>query len=311
MAARRASSLPLRMERVVTALERAMAAVGAGPGPGEVHALRVALKRVRSLVRLARRTPGCRTPKRLRRRLDRLFKVAGRVRDRQVLLELLATEAPTGRTAARARRRLADGAPQADERLFRTVRRQGHLIDELRKALVPGLGRLSPAAWRQALSKAINDDLRDAAEHLHRDEAADALHTVRKRIKHAVHALDLWPDRPLPRALASLRRRCRSAQQLLGTRQDLVLLRELLGGRAKDRNTDAVLAERMATRLQRMDRRMRIELNALLPEGADHFVPSTRSSSAFRPKRKTASAGRVAAGRSTVTVKPASRRRSM
>lgn len=311
MAARRASSLPLRMERVVTALERAMAAVGAHPGPEEVHALRVALKRARSLVCLARRTPGCRTPKRLRRHLDRLFKVAGRVRDRQVLLDLLANEAPAGRATDRARGRLEADAPQADDRLQRTLLRQGHLVDELRKALVPGLGRLSPSAWRHALLKAINDDLRDAAEHLHRDDGADALHMVRKRIKHAVHALDLWPDRPLPRALASLRRRCRSAQQLLGTRQDLVLLRELLSGRAKDRNTDAVVAERMAARLQRMDRRVRGELNALLPEGADHFVPSTRSSSAFRPKRKTTSAGRVAAGRSTVTVKPPSRRRSM
>ncbi len=298
------------MERVVTALERAMAAADASPGPVEVHALRVVLKRARSLIRLARRTPGCRTPKRLRRHLDRLFKVAGRVRDRQVLLDLLATEAPTGRTAARARRRLADGAPQADERLLRTLQRRGHLVDELRKALVPGLGRLSPSAWRHALGKAINDDLRDAAEHLHHDDAADALHTVRKRIKHAVHALDLWPDRPLPRAQASLRRRCRNAQQLLGTRQDLVLLCHLFRGRPKDRNSDAVLAGRMTARLHRMERHVRRELQELLPEGLDHFVPSTRSSSALRPKRKTASAGRLAAGRSTVTVKPAARRRS-
>ena len=291
-------------------LDRALAAAIASPGPEEVHALRVALKRVRSLLRLARHTPGCRGPKRIRRRLDRLFRHAGRVRDRHVLLELL-TQEPRSRTSTGAlRKRLMDKAPRADERLHRTLLRQQHVVDDVRTALADGPGRLSPPAWRHALATAIGNDLRDAAEHLHRDGAADALHTVRKRIKHVVHALDLWPDRPVPRELARWRRRCRAAQQLLGTRQDLVMLHDLLcDGRGRS-DADAALTRRVTARLHRMDRRVRIELNTLLPEKGVHFVPSTRSSSALRPKRKTASAGRVSAGRSTVTVKPAARRRS-
>ena len=298
------------MDRVVQDLDRALAATIASPGPEEVHALRVALKRVRSLLRLARHTPGCGTPKRLRRRLDRLFDVAGRVRDRHVLLALLANEVPSRTSIGHFRTRLMKDAPKADDRLQRALRRHERRGEEVHAALAGGLGRSGPAAWRRALNKAINIDLRDAAEHLHRDDAADALHTVRKRIKHVVHALDLWPDRPLPRALVRLRQRCRGAEQLLGTRQDLVMLRDLLTGTRKGHAADPVLAARVTARLHRMERRVRSELNALLPEGADHFVPSTRSSSALRPKRKTASAGRVAAGRSTVTVKPAARRRS-
>lgn len=298
------------MDRVVQDLDRALAATIASPGPEEVHALRVALKRVRSLLRLARHTPGCGTPKRLRRRLDRLFDVAGRVRDRHVLLALLANEVPSRTSIGHFRTRLMKDAPKADDRLQRALRRHERMVEEVRGALTGGLGRSGPAAWRRALEKAIDTDLRDAAEHLHRDDAADALHTVRKRIKHVVHAIDLWPDRPLPRALVRLRQRCRGAEQLLGTRQDLVMLRDLLTGTRKGHAADPVLAARVTARLHRMERRVRSELNALLPEGADHFVPSTRSSSALRPKRKTASAGRVAAGRSTVTVKPAARRRS-
>ncbi|MCC6402289.1 MAG: CHAD domain-containing protein [Flavobacteriales bacterium] len=301
---------PPAVDRVVQDLDRALAATIASPGPEEVHALRVALKRVRSLLRLGRHTPGCRTPERIRRRLDRLFELAGRVRDRHVLLALLANEVPTRTSFALFRKRLMKDAPKADARLQRALRRHERVVEEVHTALADGLGRSGPAAWRRALVKAIDTDLRDASEHLHRDDAADALHTVRKRIKHVVHALDLWPDHPVPRELARLRQRCRTAQQLLGTRQDLVMLHDLLTGARKGHAADPVLAARVTARLHRMERRVRSELNALLPEGVDHFVPSTRSSSAFRPKRKTASAGRVAAGRSTVTVKPAARRRS-
>ena len=146
---------PPAVDRVVQDLDRALAATIASPGPEEVHALRVALKRVRSLLRLGRHTPGCRTPERIRRRLDRLFELAGRVRDRHVLLALLANEVPTRTSFALFRKRLMKDAPKADARLQRALRRHERVVEEVHTALADGLGRSGPAAWRRALVKAM------------------------------------------------------------------------------------------------------------------------------------------------------------
>lgn len=309
MASLRERVLPPEVEAMLNTLNTAIVAALERPAEDEVHRLRVALKRVRSLMRLARRTTGGRHRK-TRERLDVLFLRAGRVRDRHVLIALLARERSGGIAVIKARRHLGAHADRDQVRLHRHLERSADLVAEVRATIARELGPLSPSSWRGVVRRMVRADLLDATDHLHHDPAPEALHTVRKRLKHVLHAIDLWPQRPLPQELVRIRRLGKRAQALLGNRQDLVLLLGLFRCAAsRDRGEDGPI-ERVKARLHRADRKVRTDLQALLPERRDHLVASTSSSSALRPKRKTSAAGQRAPARSADTVKPAARRRS-
>ncbi|MBI3048712.1 MAG: CHAD domain-containing protein [Acidobacteria bacterium] len=238
----------------VRALARALPAAQEG-APAAVHRARVATRRLRELLPLVH--PGSRG-RRLRRKVRRLTRALGPVRELDVALETLgglAGEAPRAAVARlkqvlrQERRRLHDAMAREVQRVdFDTLRRQAiHAARSQR--------RLDAAA--RAARRAVR--LRSAIESAGSIYLPDRLHEVRIAVKKLRYALELVRHVEGSRAVARLRR-LKEAQDLLGRMHDLDVLVARVRALQGSANAPTL---RLSSDLDRLVRRLETECRQL------------------------------------------------
>jgi CHAD domain-containing protein len=233
--------------------------VRVGEDPEGVHQARVATRRLRSDLRTFRPVVDTDWSEPLRRELRWLGELLGRVRDADVLLELLATKAETLTDDER-------GHAQALTERLRAMRERDRtmLVDAMRTdrytALLDDLveaarsPRVEAGVRRARATKVAGKLVRRPAKRLREqvrrlpDVPADAeLHEVRKRAKQARYALEAIAPLAGKRA-GRAAQRAADLQGVLGDHQDAVVAREWLHEAARDcADTEtAFVAGRMA-----------------------------------------------------------------
>jgi exopolyphosphatase/guanosine-5'-triphosphate,3'-diphosphate pyrophosphatase len=178
-------------------LARRVHKVGEGKAASvfKIHQLRVLCRRVQAALDLA--TPAM--PARVSRALDRVRRAAGRVRDADVLAELVAKEPDVDATSAGIaglRRWAATRAARSRVALARVARAECKRIDELSKKLagVRAQGERAPVsagdghAWREPLGRLVR-----AAELVGRSDLRDVdqLHELRIALKRVRYSVEL------------------------------------------------------------------------------------------------------------------------
>lgn len=208
--------------------------------PGEIHDLRVALRRLRvglSVLRASSSTlRGIDRPRRLDAALRRLLHRLGPLRDWDVLGHKLATasasmcgtEAKTLRKplARRRKRRLRKVQHELDAHRSRRVRKQ---LLKLRRHLDASLAAASPTRSRRAFRALAGATLGPRLENIQRHVATldpadeDALHRLRVQLKKLRYAAELFaPLFPTART-ATFLRQVESVQAVLGQAHDAAI----------------------------------------------------------------------------------------
>lgn len=251
-----ALSVALLRQRLVSLLQ-AMPAAQAGDETS-VHQARVASRRLRQALPLLGVRADADALDRADKRVRRITRALGPVRELDVTLLLLAELSQKNAAPARAIARVR--AAVAEERLER--RREmlevikPSKLDKLRKRLVRvaaptshpvGKGNALAEAQAQGAARALA--LRDAIEHAGGIYLADRLHRVRVAAKKLRYALEIQRELTKSRSTAQLNR-LKTQQDLLGRMHDL----EILIDRA--RGVQATLTPR--------DRRGMAELRTLI-----------------------------------------------
>jgi CHAD domain-containing protein len=233
--------------RLPPAIEALRGDVDGGEDPREaLHQLRVGTRRLRAFVSLFAAALGDKRARRLRRRLRRITRAAGEVRQWDAHLELLEpvlarTEDSLSRAAiehvvdgiGRERTAAAERAAKILERARRVA-----LADELEQALDVVNARLLRAGAQAGplVRPWVADRMRVAAERageaVH-DEDIDRLHQVRIAAKRVRYVLEL--TRPaLDERQLQLRRLAKRSQQAIGRHHDEALLEHLFATRRDD-----------------------------------------------------------------------------
>lgn len=212
--------------------------------PDAVHRMRVAARRLRSVLRTYRRVLDRAVTDPLRAELDALGDVLGPARDAEVLqarLAALVAEQERELVLGPVERRLRDRA-----RVERRAARDavvGHLGSERYLRLLDDLDALlAVPPWRprarakagKVLPRAVAKVWRDAVGRVERvDRAADdgardaALHEVRKAVRHVRYAAELAAP-ALGKPVARFAARVEDVQDALGEHQDGVVARQAL-----------------------------------------------------------------------------------
>ena len=251
-----ALSVALLRQRLVSMLQ-AMPAAQAGDETS-VHQARVASRRLRQTLPLLGVHTDAHALDRADKRVRRITRALGPVRELDVTLLLLGELTQKGAAPARAIARVR--AAVADERLKRRRDMLAAItpskLDKLRKRLVRvaapttrpiAKGSTLTEARAQAARRAV--ELRDAIDHAGGIYLADRLHRVRVAAKKLRYALEIQRELTKSRSTAQLNR-LKTQQDLLGRMHDL----EILIDRA--RGVQGALAPR--------DRRGMAELKALV-----------------------------------------------
>jgi len=220
-----------------------------GRDPESLHDMRVAVRRLRALLRAGRELVATDTAE-LDRRLKQLGRVLGEVRDLDVLLARFEAEAAElgGEDAARGEELL--GALRTERscsrsRLLAALRSDEYLalLDDTARA-IDELEPSGSAATLDELADKPSAKLRKAVRKLPENPADEELHAVRKKGKRARYAAEL-PDR------TKVVKRAKKLQDVLGEHQDAVVaaerLRELAAGSAPEQ---ALVAGRLVEREQ-------------------------------------------------------------
>ncbi|HEY7037477.1 MAG TPA: CHAD domain-containing protein [Methylomirabilota bacterium] len=229
--------------------------------PEDVHQMRVAVRRLRAILRASRSLFAQDWVEDLRRELEWLGAALGRVRDLDVLSAYLHSQLrtrPPGGGVARRRlgRRLASDRDRAAAALRAALdgRRYARLLSRLDVALVspPFQADSAPLADRAAAEFA---KLRKAVKKLPKHPSAEELHQIRIKVKHARYAAEL--AQPLVgRRAERFIDKAKRLQDILGEHQDAViadayvrrarggspgarLLAKWLGARQHDRREEA------------------------------------------------------------------------
>lgn len=221
---------------------------------GAIHDLRVASRRLRAFGIVFAGILGARSHARLEKRLKRVAKIAGAVRDLDVQVQALGARARgAGSELTRAclehllealdleRRRAAS---KAEKRLRKVD------LDSLSSALASAAREVtrhlaSTTAERRYAAEVLGALVESAAERVPPDdgaEHAERLHRLRISIKELRYALELF-EPLLGSRYALLYERATAAQELLGTHHDLAVLGELLerhGGELEQRGRVAL-----------------------------------------------------------------------
>jgi CHAD domain-containing protein len=218
-----------RLREQLREIERHDPGTRLGRDPESLHDMRVAVRRLRALLRAGKRLTAADTGE-LDARLKWLGCVLGDVRDLDVLLARLDAQAPELGTVDAEQARallvgLRDDRSRARRRLLTALRSDRYL------ALLDDTGRtieeLAPGGTDASLDEVAAKrfhKLRKAVRGLPKDPADDELHSVRKKGKRARYAAELagW-TKPVQRA--------KKLQDVLGEHQDSVVaavrLREL------------------------------------------------------------------------------------
>jgi CHAD domain-containing protein len=251
-----ALSVALLKQRLVSMLT-AMPAAQAGDETS-VHQARVASRRLRQALPLLGVHADDEAIDRAGKRVRRITRALGPVRELDVTLLLLGELSRNGAAPERAIARVR--AAVAEERLERRRAMLAAItpskLDKLRKRLVRvAAPDSSPVARRSALAEAHTQaarraaDLRDAIEHAGGIYLADRLHRVRVAAKKLRYALEIQRELTRSRSTAHLNR-LRAQQDLLGRMHDL----EILIDHARE----------VQTALNPRDRRGMAELKALI-----------------------------------------------
>jgi CHAD domain-containing protein len=203
-----------------------------GKDPEALHQLRVATRRARSLLRAARGLVAPDWAEPLRTELGWLGSLLGPVRDLDVLLEHLDSEATTlegedARAFRRLRARLAAERHEAREQLLEALdgERYLRLLDRLEGAADAPAGELATPLSEiagQAFAK-----LRKAVKALPPRPTDDELHRVRIKTKRARYAAELAaPD--LGKRGAKFVDRAKGVQDVIGAHQDACVAEDRL-----------------------------------------------------------------------------------
>lgn len=190
--------------------------------PEALHDFRVAVRRLRTQLRLHRDLLGRAAAKKTRRRMRELFRETSRARDLEALLERLRALGGAGADWSAAERSLEREGRKA----LKDARRAAARFRELAPKLEKELARVAPgsAPWTSALRAAAASaraDFRAALEAARGLEDA-AIHEVRKAGKSLRYALEPAAafDPRARREAAALK----SLQDLVGACRDLSLL---------------------------------------------------------------------------------------
>ena len=233
-----------------------------------VHRMRVATRRARAALRTASGVLEQRREERLRAELAWLGGVLGGVRDLDVLIAHLQSEAdtlePTERVALKPLfSRLAADRRKARTTLLRALKsaRYRRLLDELADAIVGQPTRNGGVKLDKRAGKEF-ERLVKAMHTLASEPTDEELHRVRKLGKRARYAAEL--TEPLaPRKTATFVKRAKVFQDVTGEHQDAVVAEEKLRELVADASAGASFA---AGQLAERERARRVSARAQLPK---------------------------------------------
>ncbi len=213
-------------------LEAALSVGLASPTPKAVHELRSSTRRVEAQLALLSMVPGLPSWRpaadKLQRRLGKLRRVAGKVRDRDVQEKLLkeqgndmsaAPEAPSALDKAqnKLRKRIAKARQRSERKLLKAVERQ---LPKLARDTEAVLACLKPAAEEQLPVSQLLGSIESQVERMlqSRERGEDHLHDLRKAAKRARYQCESLPG---PEA-AGLAKRLEQLQDAGGSWHDLL-----------------------------------------------------------------------------------------
>jgi CHAD domain-containing protein len=250
-----------RLREQLREIERHDPGTRLGRDPESLHDMRVAVRRLRALLRAGRGLVATDTAE-LDGRLKELGRVLGEVRDLDVLLERLEGEAAEldGEDATQARSLLA---ALRTERSCSRARLLAALRSDEYVALLDGtagtIDGLVPSRADVSLDELADRAFARLGKAMRKlpDEATDEeLHAVRKKGKRARYAGELAGRKQLVQ-------RAKKLQDVLGEHQDAVVAAERLRGLAADASPAQALA---AGRLVEREEARRVEARAVWPK---------------------------------------------
>jgi CHAD domain-containing protein len=236
-----------RLREQLREIERHDPGTRLGRDPESLHDMRVGVRRLRALLRAGRELVATDTTE-LDGRLKQLGQVLGEVRDLDVLLARLETEAAAfgGEDFQRAEPLLASLRTDRSccrARLLAALRSDEYLV--LLDDTARTLDELEPSGSAVTLDELADEaaaKLRRAVRKLPETPAKEDLHAVRKKGKRARYAAELAGQKKFVKQAKRL-------QDVLGEHQDAVIaaerLRELAGGAASEQ---ALVAGRLVER---------------------------------------------------------------
>lgn len=271
----REASVAEHVRAVLDARTRALVAhapgTRLGADPEELHRVRVAVRRMRAVLRVARPHLDRSWSEPLRAELGWLGRALGPARDLDVLLQHLraeTTDLPPGDRAAADR--LVAGV-EAERRTARSAlrealdsRRYADLLRALAAAVRTAPDRSDVDSRRQLRELVLGQvrQLREAGDRLPPDPSDRDLHALRitgKRVRYAAELAQPALGDPARRLVAEARR----LQDVLGAHQDACVAVERLRGLLRD-DTDPQVAF-VAGRLVEREHHRRTELRARWP----------------------------------------------
>ncbi len=216
---------------------RAAPGLGARPDPDALHDFRVALRRLRGLLRAYRAPLGPRIPKRLRRRLSAVADSTGAGRDADVMLTWIAgqmkglsrSERVGARWLAERIKARRDADPEARRlptrfnRLDRRLRRR--LTAEARTAGTPVGPSFAGTTARLVTDAAVS--LTEALREIRKPEDSDAAHHARLAGKRLRYLLEPVADSAA--GAPALIERLRGLQELLGEFDECQVMLDEIG----------------------------------------------------------------------------------
>ncbi len=245
------AALRSRLREQLREIERHDPGTRLGRDPESLHDMRVGVRRLRALLRAGRDLVATDTSE-LDGRLKDLGGVLGGVRDLDVLLERLGSEAAelAGEDAKQAKALLASLRSERSRkrsRLLATLRSDAYLalLDDTERTIAMLQPSGADITLDELAAKAAGK-LRKAVRELPQDPADDELHAVRKKGKRARYAAELAGQ-------SKVVQRAKRLQDALGEHQDAVVaverLRELAArGTAEQAVAAGRLIEREETR---------------------------------------------------------------
>lgn len=246
----------------------ALAEASAKPGEKHIHGLRVRMKKLRSLLRLAdAMDTGNTAPKGAMRRMKALFKAAGEHRElviSAVVVAALATE--DGQEAEAYLLHLGTRERKALKALRRALQdvREKDIV-KLRSHLSVVANAQTRSQERRTARNHVDREMRKARQLVQEGARGEALHDVRKHLKNAWHTLRLLGDADtLTERQGDLLQRLGSIQESLGEWHDLQVVYDDLAGLAQQDEV-AVLKKAIGSKLRTQRTRLMRELRVLLP----------------------------------------------
>jgi CHAD domain-containing protein len=250
-----------RLRHQLAEIERHDPGTRLGRDPESLHDMRVGVRRLRALLRAAKELLAGDTVE-LGERLKELGRILGEVRDLDVLLERLETEAAelAGEDAQRAGSLLAALRTERScsrSRMLAALRSDEYLalLDDAART-IDELEQSGSAVTLDELTNKAAGKLRKAIRKLPVEPANEELHEVRKKGKRARYAAELAGRKKLVK-------RAKKLQNVLGEHQDAVVAAERLRELAADAAPEQAL---VAGRLVEREEERRLEARAAWPK---------------------------------------------